>query len=96
MAKQKLEEMLDKDGHVTDACIAACLADMGCDGGKADPHWVPNTKWGSRRITPEEAEMFNNGYLCSVCGKMAYAKYRRCSGCGSVFRDFEYDKTSEP
>jgi predicted amidophosphoribosyltransferase len=79
---------------LSDSFISGIMADMGCDCGKTAPHWVPNTMWGNRRITPEQAIRYKNGWLCSVCGKHAWRKYERCSGCGSTFADFTDAGTS--
>jgi hypothetical protein len=78
-----------KPFKITDSFIAGIMADMGCDGGKTAPHWVVNTQWGSRKITPKEALWLKNGWLCSVCGKHSWSRYSVCSGCDTRFEEYD-------
>jgi len=70
--------------NITNAFIDGILRDMGVDVDKRKPpHWMP--KYYHSKVFL--GEKYDDGYMCSRCGKHSWAKKKVCDGCNSVMEE---------
>lgn len=67
-----------------DALVNSILREMGVDvDKKKPPHWIQKY-YKSKSIFGGEYE---DGYICSRCGKHSWTKKEKCDGCDSVITE---------
>lgn len=65
--------------------IAQILKEMGVDESQP-PHWMPHIHKTIDQTTGELVREFQDGYMCSYCGKHSWSKKEKCDGCNSIMR----------
>lgn len=71
---------------VTDSFVNGILKSMGCDPNKP-ARWIPRIYRAIDQTTKEVVREYEDGWLCSKCGKHSWSRCEVCDGCNSTMQN---------